>query len=98
MSPAEQPDLIELLGGPALTPAQRRQLTRRTPRPKGYAKPPGSGPAGETCKSCTSYRVVKTRSRKTFRKCALFEAAWTHGPGTDILASSPACSLWKAKA
>lgn len=94
MSQPVQLDLVEFLGGPALTPAQRRQLTRRTPTPKGYAKPPGSGPAGETCKGCT--HIARLRgSNRMYLKCRLLEAHWTSGPGTDILASSPACSLWE---
>lgn len=97
MSRPVQLDLVELLGGPALTPAQRRSITRRTPRPKGYAKPPGSGPAGETCKSCTHIRLSGSPGGKSFFKCGLLEAHWTHGTGTDILAGSPACSLWEKK-
>lgn len=93
-----QLDLVEFLGGPALTPEQRCQITRHTPKPKGYAKPPGSGPAGETCKGCKHYRVVESRARKTFRKCGRLESHWTHGPGTDILAKSAACSLWEKPA
>jgi len=87
------PDLFRLASGPLLTRDERKSITRKTLRPNGYAKPPGSGPAGETCKSCTHIRRVA--HAKVYRKCGLLEAHWTHGPGSDILAGSPACSLWQ---
>lgn len=62
----------------------------------GYAKPPGSGPKGETCGSCEHYTRVQVMSGRFFRKCGLMEAHWTHGPGSDIKMKSPACSLWEA--
>ena len=93
-----QPDLFLLAAGGKLTPAQRRTLApRKGTQPKGYAKPPGSGPAGETCKTCQHICRVETGARKKFRKCALMEAHWTRGPGSDILASAPACSLWQKR-
>lgn len=59
---------------------------------RGHAARPGTGPEGETCGSCAHYSVQ--RYSKTYRKCALTKAAWTHGPGTDIRAKDPACSKW----
>lgn len=97
MKAAVQLDLIELAGGPMLTPQMRRDMTRKTPQPRGHAAPPSSGPAGETCRSCEHYVVKHMRSGKTFRKCGLMEALWTHGPGSDIRASDPACRLWAAE-
>ena len=76
----------------ALPPAPG-EARRRPTKPGGYAAPPGSGPAGQTCSSCVHYVVVGRRGR--FRKCELLRAALTHGPGTDILARSPACSQWQ---
>lgn len=65
----------------------------RKPTPKrGYAAPPGTGPAGETCKTCRHLR--RRDMAKTYLKCALMEAVWTGGPGTDILAKAPACRRW----
>jgi hypothetical protein len=66
---------------------------RKTPKPKGHAAPPGSGPAGETCRTCEHY------TRRHFhdyvhRKCGLMKARWTKGPGSDIRAKDPACRLW----
>lgn len=64
----------------------------RNANPKGYAGRPGSGPDGETCRSCTHY-VVKPGGR--YRKCGLLRWRWTNGAGTDILAGSPACEKWE---
>lgn len=59
-------------------------------RVKGYASRPGSGPAGETCRSCAR------KSRVTgYWKCSLLKP--TAGPGTDIRLKSPACAYWKAE-
>jgi len=72
-----------------------RKISQRNPtRPKGYAAPPGSGPAGETCRSCKHY-VRKHYHRYVHLKCGLMQAAWTHGPGSDIRASSMACKKWE---
>jgi len=59
---------------------------------RGYAAPPGTGPAGETCQSCKHYVVSPTSYR--FRKCFLSHELWTGGRGTDIKARAPACSKW----
>lgn len=92
----------DLLGDPipeprpgARTDAERRREQRRLQeRPKGYAAPPGSGPSGETCKTCAhSYR--RESGAKAYRKCDLVRA--TKGPGSDILLRSPACSRWEPK-
>ena len=90
MMAPEQTDLFDLAAGPMLTPAQRKHMARkRSTEQRGYADRPGTGPKGETCKTCAHI----ARFRK-FRKCELTRAAWTHGPRTDILANAPACSKW----
>ena len=63
----------------------------------GHAAAPGTGPAGETCKTCVFYTIVKPGANK-FRKCGhpISRKHWTHGPGTDIKASDPACHFWKS--
>lgn len=66
----------------------------RNANPKGYAARPGSGPAGETCKSCLHYCRVKWKAG-THLKCGLLKWRWTHCPGTDIRAGSPACRYWE---
>lgn len=70
-------------------PADKRRKTI----PKGYAALPGTGPKGETCKTCEHYSGH--RRTKIYRKCGLMRAQWTGGPGTDILARSPACQYWE---
>lgn len=55
---------------------------------KGFAAPPGTGPAGETCRTCANVR----RSGRFF-KCALVKP--THGLGSDIRLRWDACRLWQ---
>lgn len=72
------------------------QAKRHDPTPYGYARPPGTGPAGETCGTC-EHHVIK-RMAKNYHKCALAKAKWTGGRKSDILVRSPACSAWIAEA
>lgn len=65
---------------------------RRKTKLRGYAAPPGTGPKGETCRTC-KHKCNFGR----YRKCGLIRARWTGGPGTDILAGSPACHGWEKK-
>jgi hypothetical protein len=58
---------------------------------KGYAARPGSGPVGETCRSCAN--AVSHETSRRYWKCALIKP--THGPGTDIRLKSPACAYWR---
>lgn len=90
-------DLFGLAAGPMLTPQQRKRLrtTYNAKNPKGYAAIPGTGPKGETCKSCR--HLYRRRMSKTYLKCELMRRIWTGGAGTDIKASSPACQRWEAK-
>ncbi len=67
------------------------------PKLAGYPKPPGSGPIGETCRSCKHLAHVQRESGAWFRKCVLAEARWTKGAGTDVKVRSPACSMWEAE-
>lgn len=79
---------VDLLGQ-SLEPPKKK-----TTQAKGYAGKPGRGPLGETCRSCLHYRRVGG-GRRAYPKCALCWANWTHGPGSDIRAKSPACQFWK---
>ena len=64
----------------------------------GYAAPPGTGPLGETCKTCAHKRSMTNRSgAKHFIKCEANRERWTHGEGSDIRAGSPACRVWMAQ-
>lgn len=87
----------DLLGQPhALTPEQKRKIgrgKRREPVPAGYAALPGTGPEGETCKTCKN--MVRVTFAKTYRKCGLMRAQWTGGGKTDVRARSPACKRWE---
>lgn len=73
---------------------QAKEGLRQRPKTTGYAATPGTGPAGETCKTCR-HRVRKYTGSKTFNKCGLVKA--TCGPGTDIKISAPACGRWEVK-
>ena len=76
----------DLFGEPiTATPAKRFAA-------RGYAAPPGTGPAGKTCRDCDNY--ARRRSAKTYLKCWLMRDVWTGGPGTDIKAKSPACRFF----
>lgn len=88
-------DLLALMAGPHLTPSERKKLVK--PAFKGlYAAYPGTGPEGETCKTCA--HLSRKRMAKTYLKCGLVQAKWTGGGGTDVRASSPACSKWESVA
>jgi hypothetical protein len=80
---------------PASTPQERKRLRRKVAAPpKGYAAVPGTGPKGETCKSCR--HIERIQDVKRYRKCGLVHAYWTYEPGTNIKAGSLACSRWEA--
>lgn len=67
-------------------------VARKPTVKNGYAAPPGTGPEGKTCKDCAHKQRLGNYGGKSFLKCELRRATWTHGEGTDILARSPACS------
>lgn len=81
----------------ALINAPMRGRTIDTVPPKerapksGYAALPGTGPTGETCKTCGNHRA--RQFAKVYHKCTLTE---TGGATTDIRVSSPACAKWVA--
>jgi len=66
---------------------------KRKDVPKGYAAPPGTGPEGETCKSCEHSYYHEYAKR--YWKCALVKP--TRGIGTDIRLKWAACRHWAAK-
>lgn len=55
--------------------------------------PVGSGPDGETCKTCRFAERIRWHD-KTYHKCKLMEKYWTHGGGTDIKLRWAACKSW----
>lgn len=78
--------------GPALGPKGGKHYVK----PWGYYMPPGTGPEGETCKTC-KYIGAKGNVAGRYLKCGRMFAKWTGGRKTDILAGSPACSGWEAQ-
>ena len=75
-----------------LLPPKRRPTVRN-----GYAAPPGTGPAGRTCRDCRHKVSCSNTGNKSWVKCELRRATWTNGQGTDILAGSPACSRFEER-
>lgn len=90
--------LFDDLPDHAMTPKEREQFMNKLQPPKskkkGYAAIPGTGPEGETCRSC-KHSVIKGGTAKNYYKCALMRNLWTGGQGTDILLRSPACRRWE---
>ena len=77
----------------AMTPEERRQLRIKLRTKKtGHIAPPGTGPEGETCKTCK--HLYRKSMAKTYLKCGLNSAKWTGGGGTDVRANDPACREW----
>ena len=88
---------VDLFGEPIderRIPPPPGEKKRRKTVPKGYAAPPGTGPKGETCRTCKFYARISYA--KTYCKCAKVEGRWTNGPGTDILARAAACHYWES--
>jgi hypothetical protein len=85
---------MDIFGNEVTVEEARRLMKRKGTQKRGYAAIPGTGPIGETCKTCKHYESVGGGSR-SFPKCGLMRGDWTHGPGTDILARAPACRSWE---
>jgi|AACY02.18.fsa_nt_gi hypothetical protein len=81
----------------ALSDADRKRLQRRaqSKNRQGYAWTPGTGPDGETCRTCR--HLVRNQLAKVYLKCGLMRANWTGGSKTDVYARSPACKKWEPK-
>ena len=94
-APVLKPSQMDLMDLPEVAPPSVKH-TRVRAKSTGHAGVPGTGPQGETCKSC-SHLMRRATYRKTFLKCALRKAEWTGGKGTDIRAKDAACGKWEAK-
>jgi len=57
-----------------------------------YAATPGSGPDGETCRSCR-HSVCNRPGNRRYWKCRLVRS--TNSPATDIRLKTPACWRWE---
>lgn len=92
---SKSPTLQELIDAPLRNPNRSAFAlpTKRTKKDAAHAAPPGTGPEGETCKSCL--HIYRNRLSKVYLKCDLMRAHWTGGGGTDIRAKDPACSKWE---
>ena len=77
----------ELLEGP---------VDRYKGRRNAFPYPPGTGPDGETCKTCRHATRIEYHA-KAYWKCGLMKHYWTHGPGTDIRLKDEACKFWKRR-
>lgn len=86
--------MIDLLGDD-IKPAPVSNAKHKPTVRKGYAAIPGTGPQGETCKTCENARRCNEGGAKQFYKCILIKHAWTGGYGTDILLKSQACRYWQ---
>lgn len=79
------------MGGETVTVPKRGKYYVQ---PRGYADHPGTGPEGETCKSC-KHSYHGGTGHKSFPKCALTRRCHTSGRRTDILMRAAACSKWE---
>lgn len=80
---------------------QPKRNVRRIPRyatevANGYAAPPGTGPATETCSTCVHCRFKQLANGTRFFKCGRMIATWDRSRTTDVLLKSPACRLHDA--
>lgn len=80
----------------ARTPEEiRKARNKKYSQARGWAAPPGTGPEGESCRTCAHSYVGNKSGKKNYWKCALVKA--TKGAGTDIRLKWPACRRWKQK-
>ena len=76
----------------ALAPLTKNGRKKVTCTPKEI----GSGPIGETCKTCDFCERIKWHD-KAYHKCRLMRKHWTHGGGSDIRLKWAACKSWFPK-
>jgi hypothetical protein len=88
--------LFDVPAVPVLSDTERKRMRRRAAeRPRGHYALPGTGPEGETCRTCAHYTLI--HFAKAYRKCGRVRALWTGGPRTDIRAGDPACRGWEPR-
>lgn len=68
-----------------------KDISGRAYRRRAYWIDLGKGPEGRTCKSC--YYLQQVQFSKTYYKCGIY--AITHGPGTQIATTDPACARYQ---
>jgi hypothetical protein len=80
-----------LFGPMEIEPKPKRPVNKRcTPAPSG------TGPEGETCKTCRHLARDKHHDY-VHLKCGKVEHLWTRGAATDIRSGWAACSEWEEK-
>jgi hypothetical protein len=87
---------VDLWGDPVVLHISESKSPRKPTVPKGYAAQPGTGPKGETCRTCQHKASTGNSHARVYWKCKLMRAVWTGGPGTDIKVRTPACKRWEA--
>ena len=63
-------------------------------RSKAHPARPGTGPKGETCRTCANRKSFRYHM-KFYHKCNFVK--WSHGLGTDLRLKDPACKFWEKK-
>lgn len=86
--------VVDLFGETVKVHISEAKSGRKPTQPKGSAAQPGTGPTGETCRTC-KHKAAPTSTARVYWKCRLMQAHWTGGPGTDIRMRSPACNKWE---
>lgn len=71
-----------------------RDLVASVRLKKGYAAAPGSGPAGETCRSCR--HIGGVRGNEYSSQCRIAKRG-SFGIAIFISPTSPACNRWDAR-
>lgn len=74
-------------------PMKPKGKAKRDESARGNAAPIGSGPQGETCKTCIHAYSIEFAKR--YHKCDLVKA--TASTKTDIRLKWAACSRWEPK-
>lgn len=72
-----------------------RGQSKRDTRARGYAAPPGTGPAGHFCSDCKYAVRVGGHTRRYYKCERIGRRNWTNSYGTDIRIKAPACKYWE---
>lgn len=94
-------ELEALMNGPMMGRVRdktRVRVGKSTPtQPNGHFARPGTGPEGETCKTCAHRVRNELRSGRVFQKCGKARERWTGGRGSDIRVTDAACVGWETE-
>ena len=81
------PRILAALERPMTGPTDLRFASKR-----GYVSPPGTGPAGETCRTCRNARPVDCNSRVWF--CDMVPDSRADR-GAEISLATKSCGRWQ---